>query len=76
MTHLHRMTLALAVCALWQLAPAQPVPAPPAPAASAAPTPPQSSVGRIERIEPIASQHVGARFVDVWLPADYNPAKR
>jgi enterochelin esterase-like enzyme len=76
MTHLHRMTLALAVCALWQLAPAQPVPAPPAPAASAAPALPQSSVGRIERIAPIASQHVGARFVDVWLPADYTPAKR
>ncbi len=76
MTHLHRMTLALAVCALWQLAPAQPVPAPPAPAGSAAPALPQSSVGRIERIAPIASQHVGARFVDVWLPADYDPAKR
>ncbi len=76
MTHLHRMTLALAVCALWQLAPAQPVSAPPAPAASAAPAPPQSSVGRIERIAPIASRHVGARFVDVWLPADYSPAKR
>jgi choline dehydrogenase-like flavoprotein len=34
------------------------------------------AVGRIERIEAMPSRHVGPRHVDVWLPADYSPAKR
>lgn len=37
---------------------------------------PQVSVGRIERLPPVPSRHVDPRHVDVWLPADYNPAKR
>lgn len=34
------------------------------------------SVGRIERMESMPSRHVGARHIDVWLPADYSPNKR
>lgn len=30
--------------------------------------PPRVDVGRIERLEPMASRHVDARHVDVWLP--------
>lgn len=42
-----------------------------------APTPAAvPSVGRVERIERLPSRHVDARHVDVWLPADYTPAKR
>ena len=37
---------------------------------------PEVAVGRIERLPPIASTFVDARPVDVWLPADYSPAKR
>jgi enterochelin esterase-like enzyme len=37
---------------------------------------PEVSVGRIERLPAIASVHVDPRPVDVWLPADYSPAKR
>ena len=37
---------------------------------------PQVSVGRIERLANFVSQQVNARHVDVWLPADYSPAKR
>jgi enterochelin esterase-like enzyme len=37
---------------------------------------PEVSVGRIERLPAIASRHVDPRPVDVWLPADYDPAKR
>lgn len=37
---------------------------------------PEVAVGRIERLPTIASQHVDARPVDVWLPADYSPARR
>lgn len=37
---------------------------------------PAASTGRIERLPTIVSQHVEARPVDVWLPADYNPAGR
>jgi enterochelin esterase-like enzyme len=37
---------------------------------------PEVSTGRIERIEFTASREVGARPVDVWLPADYSPLKR
>jgi enterochelin esterase-like enzyme len=37
---------------------------------------PDVSVGRIERLANFASRHVDARHVDVWLPADYSPAKR
>ena len=45
--------------------------------AAAQPAPlPQVSVGRIERLPALASRHVDPRPVDVWLPADYNPAKR
>jgi enterochelin esterase-like enzyme len=45
-------------------------------AASASAAPPQSTVGRIDRIDDIATRHVGARSIDVWLPADYSPLKR
>jgi enterochelin esterase-like enzyme len=37
---------------------------------------PEVSVGHIERLAAIASRHVDARPVDVWLPADYSAAKR
>jgi enterochelin esterase-like enzyme len=37
---------------------------------------PEASTGRIERLPPMVSRHVDARPVDVWLPADYSPAKR
>jgi predicted alpha/beta superfamily hydrolase len=37
---------------------------------------PEVSVGRIERLPAIASKFVDARAVDVWLPADYSPARR
>lgn len=37
---------------------------------------PEVAVGRIERLAPIASAFVDPRPVDVWLPADYSPAKR
>lgn len=37
---------------------------------------PEVSVGRVERLANFASRHVDARHVDVWLPADYSPAKR
>lgn len=37
---------------------------------------PAVSVGRIERLPALASRHVDARPVDVWLPADYSPSRR
>jgi predicted alpha/beta superfamily hydrolase len=37
---------------------------------------PEVSVGRIERLPAIASKFVDARPVDVWLPANYSPARR
>lgn len=37
---------------------------------------PEVSVGRIERLLATASRHVDASAVDVWLPADYSPARR
>ena len=37
---------------------------------------PEVAVGRIERLPAIASRHVDARPVDVWLPAGYSPTKR
>jgi len=37
---------------------------------------PEVAVGRIERLPAIASRHVDPRPVDVWLPADYSPARR
>lgn len=37
---------------------------------------PQVATGRIERLADFASRHVDARHVDVWLPSDYNPARR
>jgi predicted alpha/beta superfamily hydrolase len=36
----------------------------------------QPSVGRVERIASLASRHVDARHIDVWLPADYTPTRR
>jgi predicted alpha/beta superfamily hydrolase len=32
--------------------------------------------GRIERLHAVASRHVDARPIDVWLPQDYAPDKR
>lgn len=37
---------------------------------------PQVGTGRIERLADFASRHVAPRHVDVWLPADYSPARR
>ncbi len=37
---------------------------------------PQVSAGRIERIERFQSNYVSARNVDIWLPEDYNSAKK
>lgn len=37
---------------------------------------PQVATGHIERLANFPSQHVAPRHVDVWLPADYSPAKR
>jgi predicted alpha/beta superfamily hydrolase len=37
---------------------------------------PEVSVGRIERLPAILSKFVDARPVDVWLPANYSPARR
>lgn len=37
---------------------------------------PQVATGRIERLAHFPSRHVDARHVDVWLPADYSPARR
>lgn len=37
---------------------------------------PEPGTGRIERIEFTAPREVGARPVDVWLPADYSPLRR
>ncbi len=37
---------------------------------------PEVTIGRIERLPAIASKFVDSRPVDVWLPADYSPAKR
>ena len=48
----------------------------PAPAAEAEAPVPEVALGRIERLPAIASRFVDPRPVDVWLPADYSPAKR
>lgn len=37
---------------------------------------PEVTVGRIERLPTLMSRHVDPRPVDVWLPADYSPARR
>lgn len=37
---------------------------------------PEVSTGRIERLPDFPSRHVAPRNVDVWLPADYSPARR
>ncbi|MEI6026983.1 MAG: alpha/beta hydrolase-fold protein [Betaproteobacteria bacterium] len=37
---------------------------------------PQVATGRIERLADFPSRHVDTRHVDVWLPADYSPARR
>lgn len=37
---------------------------------------PTVAEGRIERLGNISSRHVDSRPIDVWLPADYTPAKR
>jgi enterochelin esterase-like enzyme len=47
-----------------------------APAAAAEPPLPTVAVGRIERLPALVSKHVATRPVDVWLPADYSPARR
>jgi enterochelin esterase-like enzyme len=39
-------------------------------------TPPVVRTGRIERLHAVASRHVDARPIDVWLPQDYAPDKR
>ncbi len=46
------------------------------PALAAEPAMPRVDVGRVERLPAIASRHVDARPVDVWLPADYSPSRR
>ena len=61
---------ALALSVVAATASAQPAPSLLQPVALAQPT-----TGRIERLENFASRHVAARHVDVWLPADYDPAK-
>ena len=45
--------------------------------AAAPPTPglPRVTIGRIERLPAIASRHVDARHVDVWLPDSYSPLR-
>ncbi len=75
MIKLQVLALALSLAAMAPAARAQAASAPPS-AASAAAAPPVSTVGRIERIEFPATRQVGARFVDIWLPADYSPLKR
>lgn len=60
----------LALSAVAATVSAQPAQSPPPPLAMAQPT-----TGRIERLENFASRHVAARHVDVWLPADYDPAR-
>jgi enterochelin esterase-like enzyme len=47
-----------------------------APVQAAEPPLPAVAVGRIERLVLPPSRHVDARPVDVWLPADYTPARR
>ena len=37
---------------------------------------PRASAGRLERLPALASRHVQARPVDVWLPPGYDPARR
>ncbi len=62
-----------ALCSWWLaglgLAAMAPVPAAEAPQ-------PAVAVGRLERLPAIASAHVDARPVDVWLPAGYSAARR
>jgi enterochelin esterase-like enzyme len=76
MKPLHCLSLATILAATVSTVSAQPTPlqAPPTPAAAS--VPPLPAVGRIERIEYVAARHVAARYVDVWLPADYNLLKR
>jgi predicted alpha/beta superfamily hydrolase len=66
----------LAIWATMSTADAQTPPAQPAASAASAPALPQATVGRIERLASLGSRHVESRHVDVWLPADYDPAKR
>jgi enterochelin esterase-like enzyme len=51
-------------------------PTSPAAAASGGALMPQPLVGRIERPANFGSHQVDMRHVDVWLPADYNAARR
>ncbi|MBQ0937334.1 alpha/beta hydrolase [Ideonella paludis] len=47
-----------------------------APAMAASPEPlPQPESGRVERLANVASQHVDARHVDVWLPENFEALK-
>lgn len=45
-------------------------------ACGSVPTAPKLSSGRVESWGSVPSKHVEARQVDVWLPDNYNPAKR
>jgi len=59
------------------IAAAQTPPSVPPPDSQAAPPAlPQPATGRIERLANFPSKHLPARHVDVWLPADYSPARR
>jgi predicted alpha/beta superfamily hydrolase len=74
-----RMTTLLGALALWTMmndADAQTPPPQTVASAASAPALPQPAVGRIERLANVSSRNVEARHVDVWLPADYNAAKR
>ncbi len=70
LAHVRRYFCALNMFACAGLALAQ------APSAGVSHALPEVRVGRIERLPAQPSQHVVPRPVDVWLPADYDPAKR
>ena len=74
----NRWALALPLVTAAWFAQAQTTGAPTSPSASSSALAaiPQVSVGRIERLADFPSRFVGARHIDVWLPADYSPAKR
>ena len=72
----NRTLLASSLATLLPTAPAEAQPLPAAQPRPAAPPVPEVAVGRVERLPPIASRHVDPRPVDVWLPADYSPARR
>jgi predicted alpha/beta superfamily hydrolase len=67
--------LHMAVLASGHSALAQPVTPPQSPAPWSA-TAPSVAVGKIERLDPVPSQNIDARPIDVWLPPGYSTAKR